>query len=148
MDPVRHFAATYAEVDFLMFNWLNLHTEYNYVKFGGGNPLERWVIGFDPFIDRFIQPRILYRANMGPGSQPDVNQPQLWIELHTFFNVERGAYETMHRPLRVRVIVSRSAQPSHSSVRGIWHMRASAAAAPWAAVASRTAVARRPVAGR
>lgn len=75
----------YAEVDFLMFNWLNLHTEYNYVKFGGGNPLERWVIGFDPFIDRFIQPRILYRANMGPGSQPDVNQPQLWIELHTFF---------------------------------------------------------------
>ena len=51
----------------------------------------RYTIGAEPFINRFIQPRIQYRINNGPpqpGEQQSEliqNQCELFFELHFFF---------------------------------------------------------------
>jgi hypothetical protein len=83
--------AAYAEVDFLVFDWLNLRGTFDFVKVANGRDQTRYAIGAEPFIDRFIQPRVQYRINNGPpmpGRNPTElveNQAELLFELHFFF---------------------------------------------------------------
>jgi hypothetical protein len=77
--------AAYFELDTLLLGWLNIRTVYEFVKVGNSNDQTRFIIGANPFIDRFLQPSIQYRVNWGPRDQTALNQPELWIELHTFF---------------------------------------------------------------
>ncbi len=77
--------ATYGELDLLLFGWLNLRGTAEFVKVSSANDQTRYAIGAEPFIDRFLQPRIQYRINNGPRDQPLLNQPELWLELHAFF---------------------------------------------------------------
>jgi hypothetical protein len=83
--------AAYAEIDFLAFDWLNIRGTFDYVAVEHDRDQTRYAIGAEPFINRFIQPRIQYRINNGPpvpGSQPNElveNQAELIFELHLFF---------------------------------------------------------------
>jgi hypothetical protein len=77
--------ASYAEVNLLLFNWLNLRGTFDFVKVSGDRDQVRYTIGTEPFIDRFIQPRLYYVINNGPGNEPQQNTTQLVFELHFFF---------------------------------------------------------------
>ena len=77
--------AAYGELDFLLFDWLNLRGTFDFVKVTQNRDQTRYAIGAEPFISRVIQPRIQYRINNAPGSQPGLNQNEIWAELHLFF---------------------------------------------------------------
>ncbi len=83
--------AAYAEVDLLLFDWLNVRGQFDFLKVSGNRDQTRYSIGIEPFINRFIQPRIQYRINNGPpvpANNPQVlveNQDELIFELHFFF---------------------------------------------------------------
>jgi hypothetical protein len=83
-DRRDHFAA-YAEVDLLLLTWLNVRGTFDFVGVSGDRDQTRYGIGLEPFINRFLQPRIQYRVNNGPGDEPDLNVDELWLELHLFF---------------------------------------------------------------
>jgi hypothetical protein len=89
--PRRDQYAAYAEVDFLAFDWLNLRGTFDFVKVSHDRDQTRYGIGAEPFVNRYIQPRIQYRINNGPpvpGRQPNElvdNQAELLFELHFFF---------------------------------------------------------------
>jgi hypothetical protein len=76
--------AAYGELDFLIFDWLNLRGTFDFVKVTQDRDQVRYTIGAEPFINRVIQPRIQYRINNGIASQPAQNTDELWIELHFF----------------------------------------------------------------
>jgi hypothetical protein len=83
--------AAYAELNFLAFDWLNLRGTFDFVKVANDRDQTRYGIGMEPFIDRFLQPRVQYRINNGPpqpGRNPSElvdNQAELLFELHFFF---------------------------------------------------------------
>jgi hypothetical protein len=83
--------AAYAELNFLAFEWLNLRGTFDFVKVSRAQDQTRYAIGAEPFVNRFIQPRVQYRINNGPprpGAQPNElveNQAELIFELHFFF---------------------------------------------------------------
>jgi hypothetical protein len=83
--------AAYSELDFLLFDWLNLRGTFEFLKVSHDQNQTRYTIGAEPFINRFIQPRIQYRINNGPpqpGENPNElvdNQDELIFELHFFF---------------------------------------------------------------
>jgi hypothetical protein len=80
-----HFAA-YGELDFLVFDWLNLRGTFDFVQVSHDSDQTRYAIGAEPFVNRFIQPRIQYRINNGPpGGDSSLNQDELVLELHFFF---------------------------------------------------------------
>jgi len=64
---------------------------FDFVKVSHDQNQTRYTIGAEPFINRFIQPRIQYRINNGPpqpGENPNElvdNQDELIFELHFFF---------------------------------------------------------------
>ena len=76
--------AAYGELDWLLFDWLNLRGTFDFVKVANDRDQTRYGIGAEPFINRVIQPRIQYRINNGSPSKPEQNQPELWLELHFF----------------------------------------------------------------
>ena len=83
--------AAYAELDLLLFDWLNIRGTFDFVKVSHDRDQTRYGIGIEPFINRYIQPRIQYRINNGPpqpGENPNElvdNQDELIFELHFFF---------------------------------------------------------------
>jgi hypothetical protein len=84
-DTGRDQYASYAEVDLLLFDWLNLRGTFDFLKVSGNRDQTRYTIGAEPFIDRFIQPRLYYVINNGPGNEPQLNTTALVFELHFFF---------------------------------------------------------------
>jgi hypothetical protein len=76
--------AAYAELNFLVLDWLNLRGTFDYARIAGGNDRNRFAFGAEPFINRVLQPRIQYRINNSPRDQPEQNQDELWLELHLF----------------------------------------------------------------
>ena len=76
--------AAYSELDWLLFDWLNLRGTFEFLKVSFGQDQTRYTIGAEPFINHVLQPRIQYRINNGPASQPQLNQCELWLELHVF----------------------------------------------------------------
>jgi hypothetical protein len=77
--------AAYAELNLLLFDWLNVRGTFDFVKVANDRDQTRYAIGVEPFIDRYLQPRIQYRINNGPADKPQQNQPELLVELHMFF---------------------------------------------------------------
>jgi len=77
--------AAYGEMNWLIFDWLNLRGTFDFVKVKQDSDQTRYGIGAEPFINRVIQPRIVYRINNGPANQPLLNQDELWVEFHLFF---------------------------------------------------------------
>jgi hypothetical protein len=77
--------AAYAELHFLLLDWLNLRGQFDFVKVANRRSQVRYAVGLEPFIDRFLQPRIQYRINNGPRGQQELNQNELLFELHAFF---------------------------------------------------------------
>jgi len=85
--------ASYLELDYLAFDWLNLKGTFEFLNVSGDANQTRWTIGANPFINRVIQPIIEYRINNGPTCvtgpcaptyPASFNQPELWVELHLF----------------------------------------------------------------
>ena len=76
--------AAYGEVNLLALDWLNFRGTFDFVKVANDRDQVRWAVGVEPFINKYIQPRIQYRINNGPGSKPELNQDELWLELHFF----------------------------------------------------------------
>ena len=76
--------AAYGELDLLLLEWLNLRGTFDFVKVAGNRDQTRYGIGAEPFINRVLQPRIQYRINNAPGTLPDQNDAELWVELHFF----------------------------------------------------------------
>ena len=77
--------AAYAELNFLLFDWLNLRGTFDFVKVSNDQDQTRYAIGAEPFINRVIQPRIQYRINNGVPTEPQDNTDELVVELHLFF---------------------------------------------------------------
>jgi hypothetical protein len=84
-DTGRNQYASYAEVDLLLFDWFNVRGTFDFLKVSGNRDQTRYTIGAEPFIDRFIQPRLYYVINNGPGNEPQLNTTALVFELHFFF---------------------------------------------------------------
>ncbi len=76
--------ASYFELDWLLFDWLNLRGTAEFLKVTQNRDRTRYSIGLEPFISRFIQPRIQYRINNGDPTDVQQNQDELWFELHMF----------------------------------------------------------------
>lgn len=91
---------SYVEANYLFFDWLNFKVAFDYAdsdgritrQEGGQTVLDtandaenRFSIGFEPFLTRYIQPRIFYRINNGVRSLPTHNQNILFAEAHVFF---------------------------------------------------------------
>lgn len=80
----------YGEGDYLFFDWLNFKVTVDYADNNGtltdtNNDENRVSVGFEPFLNRFLQPRIFYRVSNGVRSQPTHNQNVLLAEAHVFF---------------------------------------------------------------
>jgi hypothetical protein len=76
--------AAYSELHLLVFDWLDLRGTFEFLKVSNDQDQTRYTIGAESFISRFIQPRIQYRINNGPPTQPTLNRDELWLELHFF----------------------------------------------------------------
>lgn len=91
---------SYVEANYLLFGWLNVKAAVDYADsdgqlsrtVGGTTVLEtandaenRVSFGLEPFLNRFVQPRLFYRINNGVRSQPSHNQNVLLLEAHVFF---------------------------------------------------------------
>jgi hypothetical protein len=83
--------AAYGELDFLVLDWLNIRGTFDYVHVSHDRDQVRYAIGVEPFVSRYIQPRIQYRINNAPPlpgrNQAELvqNQDELVFELHFFF---------------------------------------------------------------
>lgn len=81
----------YGEANYLAFDWLNIKTAVDYADDDGdlssrGNDSENRVsVGLEPFLNRFMQPRLFYRIGNGVKSRPDHNQNVLIAEMNVFF---------------------------------------------------------------
>ena len=81
----------YGEADYLLFDWLNVKASADYADNDGnladrGNDSENRVsVGLEPFLNRFVQPRLFYRVSNGVRNNPSHNQDELLAELHLFF---------------------------------------------------------------
>ncbi len=91
---------SYVEANYLLFGWLNVKAAVDYADSDGqisrtvagatvldtANDAENRVsVGLEPFLNRFVQPRLFYRINNGVRSQPTHNQNVLLLEAHVFF---------------------------------------------------------------
>jgi len=81
----------YGEGNYLLFDWLNVKVALDFSDDDGSLPRtaddseNRFSVGFEPFLNRFVQPRIFYRVNSGVQAQPTHNQNVLLVEMHLFF---------------------------------------------------------------
>lgn len=80
----------YGEGDYLFFDWLNFKVAVDYADndgtLGDTNDNENRVsVGLEPFLNRFLQPRIFYRVSNGVQRQPAHNQSVVLAEVHLFF---------------------------------------------------------------
>jgi hypothetical protein len=81
----------YEEIDWLIAGWLNVKGAFTYADDDGDlsdradDSETQVIVALEPFLNRFFQPRILYRIVNGVESNPSHNQSQLLVELHTFF---------------------------------------------------------------
>jgi hypothetical protein len=84
-EPARDQYASYFELHWLTFGWLDFRGTFEFLKVSRDQDRTRYTVGVDPFIDKFIQPRIEYRINNGPTTNVNYNQDELVFELHFWF---------------------------------------------------------------
>ena len=82
--------AAYAEVNYLLMGWINTKFFGEYADNDGrwdtpDTAQNRFGFGIEPFIGRFLQPRLFYTFANGPRDRPETNQSRLIFELHAFF---------------------------------------------------------------
>ncbi len=77
--------AAYAEINWLLFDWLNVRGTFDFAQVGNDNDQNRFGIGVEAFVNRFLQPRIFYRAANAPPTNVDANRAELVAELHMLF---------------------------------------------------------------
>lgn len=81
----------YGEGDYLFFDWLNFKATIDYSDWDGSPGIEtndsenRVSFGVEPFLNRFIQTRLVYRVSNGVESNATHNQNVLLAEAHLFF---------------------------------------------------------------
>jgi hypothetical protein len=80
----------YGEGDYLLLGWLNVKAAVDYSDsdgtLGDMNDSENRVsIGLEPFLNRFLQPRLFYRVSNGIRRDPTHNQSIILAEVHLFF---------------------------------------------------------------
>jgi len=81
----------YGEGDYLFFGWLNFKVAIDYADNDGNladraNDSENRVsVGLEPFLNRFLQPRLFYRVSNGVRANPTHNQGVVLAEVHLFF---------------------------------------------------------------
>jgi hypothetical protein len=80
----------YGEADYLLLGWLNLKAAVDYSDNDGNvhdvNDSENRVsVGLEPFLNRFLQPRLFYRVSNGIRRDPTHNQSVVLAEVHAFF---------------------------------------------------------------
>lgn len=82
---------TYSEGNYLAFDWLNVKVAFDYADWSGTLPRQghdaenRFSIGLEPFLARFLQVRTFYRVGNGIESNPSHNQDIWSAEIHVFF---------------------------------------------------------------
>ena len=84
--------ATYTEANVLLLEWLNLKVAFDYYDAadrGSDAEQNRWSIGIEPFLDRFVQVRAFYRLSNGPETDRfttlQTNRNEFTLEGHLFF---------------------------------------------------------------
>jgi hypothetical protein len=77
--------AAYSELDLLLFNWLNVRGTMDYVQIEGDNAQNRFGVGLEPFINRFLQLSLVYRVANAPPTNLAGNRDELFFEFHVFF---------------------------------------------------------------
>ncbi len=81
-------AAAHAEVDWLVVDWLNARLAYDYydpdrdVK---QDHQDRFTLGLEPFLSRFLQIRLSYVVANGIPQRPQDSSAELRAEVHLFF---------------------------------------------------------------
>jgi hypothetical protein len=81
----------YGEGDYLFFDWLNFKATVDYSDWDGNPGVDtddsenRVSVGLEPFLNRFVQPRLFYRINNGISTNATHNQNVLLAEVHLFF---------------------------------------------------------------
>ncbi len=78
----------YTELNTLVLGWMNVKFAFDYLDPSdnqGEDQRNRFSIGLEPFLDRFLQLRLFYRILNGPKDQPATNRDELILEAHLFF---------------------------------------------------------------
>ena len=80
----------YGELNYLLLGWINTKFFGEYADNDGrwetaDTAQNRFGFGIEPFIGKFLQPRIFYTVANGPKDRPETNQNRLIFELHLFF---------------------------------------------------------------
>ena len=81
----------YSELNWLLFGWMNAKFAFDYADDDGdlSNRVDdsenRFSVGLEPFLSRFLQLRLFYRISNGVESQPSHNQNLIYFEIHVFF---------------------------------------------------------------
>lgn len=80
----------YGEGDYLFLGWLNMKVALDYSDSDGNvNDVDdnenRVSVGLEPFLNRFLQPRLFYRVSNGVRNNPTHNQSIILAEIHAFF---------------------------------------------------------------
>jgi len=87
---VGHFIC-YGEADYLAMGWLNIKAAVDYADYDGtlygvsDDSENRVSFGLEPFLNRYVQPRLFYRISNGVESNATHNQNVLLTEVHVFF---------------------------------------------------------------
>lgn len=90
-DAGRGHFVSYAEADYLFFDWLNFKFAFDYSDNASrtsnytDDAKNRVSFGLEPFLNRFLQPRIFYRTANGIESLPSLNRSEILAEIHLFF---------------------------------------------------------------
>ncbi len=90
-DAGRGHFVSYAEANYLFLDWLNFKVAFDYSDNASrtsdfvDDARNRLSFGFEPFLNRFLQPRIFYRVSNGIESLPSLNRSEIFAELHLFF---------------------------------------------------------------
>ncbi len=81
----------YSELNYLLFDWLNVKLAFDYADFDGDltqradDSENRVSVGLEPFLAKFLQTRLFYRVSNGIESNAQHNQSILSAEVHLFF---------------------------------------------------------------
>jgi len=82
---------TYGELNYLAFGWVNCKAFGEYSDHDGDpatmgdDAQNRFGIGVEPFIGRYLQPRLFFSVANGVHSRPEDNQDRVVMEFHFFF---------------------------------------------------------------
>ena len=80
--------AIYTEANYLLFDWLNVKFAYDFFDPDtdvGEDAQDRFSLGLEPFLSKFLQLRLFYRVANGIPQRPQDNFDQLTAEMHVFF---------------------------------------------------------------